>query len=68
MKLDLHTYTSLVDDAISFVFHKCKENLKPPSSSSDKDQNESKDQNDPNGPGYNEDKDHLGEEQEEQTG
>jgi hypothetical protein len=63
MKLELLTNATVVDDAIRFVSsQKSKENLKPPLSSSDEDANES------NEPDYNEDKDQLEEEQEEETG
>jgi predicted transcriptional regulator len=59
MKLDLLTNATVVDDAIRFVSHKSKEN-KPPLNSSD--------ENESNKPDYDEDKDQLGEEQEEATG
>jgi hypothetical protein len=59
MKLDLLTNAIVVDDAIRFVSSKSKENIKI---SSEGDKEES------NEPDYNEDKDQLEEEQEEQTG
>jgi hypothetical protein len=59
MKLDLLTNATVVDDAIRFVSSKTKENLK---SSTDGDKEES------NEPDYNEDKDQLEEEQEDETG
>jgi hypothetical protein len=62
MKLELLTNATIVDDAIRFVSEKSKENFRPPSSSSNEDENES------NEPDYNEDKDQLEEEQEEETG
>ena len=58
MKLDLLTNGTVVDDAIRFVSEKSKQNLKPPSSSSNEDENESDELD------YNEDQ--L-EEQEEDT-
>jgi hypothetical protein len=58
MKMDLLTNATIVDDAIRFVSQKLKENLKPPSSSSD--------ENESNEPDYDEDKDKLEEEQEEE--
>ena len=58
MKLDLLTNATVVDDAIRFVSSKTKENLK--SLSEDKEES--------NEPDYNEDKDQLEEEQEEEIG
>jgi len=57
MKLDLLTNATVVDDAIRFVSRKSKENVKSPSSSSNKESNE---------PDYDEDQ--LEERQEEETG
>jgi DNA-binding transcriptional regulator LsrR (DeoR family) len=62
MKLDLLTNATVVDDAIRFLSQQFKENLenlKPCSSSQEDESNE---------PDYNEDKDQLEEEQEEETG
>jgi hypothetical protein len=61
MKMDLLTNATVVDDAVRFISQKSTDNLKPPSISSDEDENES------NEPDYNEDKDQL-EEQEEESG
>ena len=62
MEMDLLTNATVVDDAIRFVSQKSKdkENLKPPSSSSDEAKNES------NEPEYNEHKDQLEEEEQEE--
>jgi hypothetical protein len=61
MKMDLLTNATVVDDAIRFVSRKSKENLKSTSGKGDKKES--------NEPGYDEDKDQLEEEeQEEQTG
>ena len=60
MKMDLLTNATVVDDAIRFVSQTSKEN-KPISSSGNEDENESKE------PDYNEDKDQLGKQQEEET-
>jgi hypothetical protein len=59
MKLDLLTNATVVDDAIRFVSQKSKGNAESSSSRSSGDDKE---------PKYNEDKDQLEEEQEEQTG
>jgi hypothetical protein len=59
MKMDLLTNATVVDDAMRFVSSKTRESLK---SSTYGDKEES------NEPDYNEDKDQLEEEQEEQTG
>jgi hypothetical protein len=56
MKLDLLTNATVVDDAIRFVSEKSKENLKTHPRSSDEDENES------NEPDYDEGKDQLEEE------
>jgi predicted transcriptional regulator len=61
MKLDLLTNATVVDDAIRFVSLKSKENEEP-LNSGDEDDKESRE------PDYNEDKDQLEEEQEEETG
>jgi hypothetical protein len=61
MKPDLLTNATVVDDAIRFVSQKSKENIKPHSSSSDEDANESSE------PDYDGDKDQL-EKREEKTG
>jgi hypothetical protein len=63
MKLDLLTNAIVVDDAIRFVSQKCKEDLKSSSgNTNENDKEESKE------PDYGEDKEQLGEKQEEQTG
>ncbi len=62
MKLDLLTNATVVDDAIRFVTHKSKDNLKPSGNSNEDDKEKSKE------PDYDEDKDQLEEEQEEETG
>ena len=60
MKLDLLTNATVVDDAIRFVsYQRSKEHLKPYSNSSQEDESNELD--------YNEDKDQLEEEQEEQS-
>jgi predicted subunit of tRNA(5-methylaminomethyl-2-thiouridylate) methyltransferase len=59
MKLDLLTNATVVDDAIRFVSQKSKENLK---STSEGDKEESRE------PDYEDDKNQLEEEQEEETG
>jgi hypothetical protein len=61
MKLDLLTNATVVDDAIRFVSQKSNEKLKS-SAVSNEDDNESKE------PNYDEDEDHLEDEQEVQTG
>ena len=61
MKIDLLTNATVVDDAIRFVSSRSKENLK----SSTNNENEKEESNKPD---YNEDKDQLEEEQEEETG
>jgi predicted transcriptional regulator len=63
MKLELLTNATVVDDAIRFVSDRSKENLKPPSSSSDEGNKEES-----NEPDYDEDQNQLEEEQEEKTG
>ena len=63
MKLDLHTNATVVDDdAIRFVSQKSKNSLRSSGNNNEADKEES------NEPDYNEDKDQLEEEQEEQTG
>jgi DNA-binding CsgD family transcriptional regulator len=61
MKLDLLTNATVVDDAIRFVSHKSKENLK----SSANDNEHDKESNEPD---YNQGEDQQGEEQEEEPG
>jgi hypothetical protein len=58
MKLDLLTNATVVDDAIRFVSQQSKERIKSFISEDDKE---------PKEPDYDEDKDQLEEEQEEQT-
>src|SRR4051812_23885016 len=62
MKLDLLTNATVVDDAIRFVSHKSKDDLKSSANSSNEYDKESKE------PDYDEDRDQLEEEQEEGTG
>jgi hypothetical protein len=62
MKLELLTNATVVDDAIRFVSQKSKENLKPPSSSSNEDDKEESKE-----PDYGKDKEQI-EDQEEQIG
>jgi hypothetical protein len=63
MKLDLLTNATVVDDAIRFVSsNKLKGNLRSSGDNNEVDKEES------NGLAYNEDKDQLEEEQEEETG
>jgi hypothetical protein len=62
MKLDLLTNATVVDDAIRFVSQKSKDNGK---SANDSEQDNKEESNMPN---YDEDKDQLEEEQEEEAG
>jgi hypothetical protein len=61
MKLDLWTNATVVDDAIRFVSTRSNKKSKPSS-------NNNEDDKEPNEPDYDEDRDQLGEEQEEDTG
>ena len=58
--MDLLTNATVVDDAIRFVSHKSKECIKSASGKGDKEESK--------GPDYDEYKDQLEEEQEEETG